>query len=124
MRSSREPSARAGRAGPPSRDGSELRERRRVARRRQRLARIDLGLGAAGALVLLLATPGLAVTAVIALLVLALCALSVVVQRRRHKRSERGGSPARTGRGGGRPRADAPRGSGGNAAGDARRAQR
>jgi membrane protein implicated in regulation of membrane protease activity len=88
------------------------------------LARIDLGLGAAGALVLLLATPGLAVTAVIALLVLALCALSVVVQRRRRRRSEGGESPARTGRGGGRPRVDAPRGSGGNAAGDARRAPR
>ena len=124
MRSSREPSVRGGRAGPPSREVSELRERRRLARRRQRLARIDLGLGAAGALVLLLATPGLAVSAVIALLVLALCGLSVVVERRRRRRSEHGPRSARAGRGGARDRADAPRGSGGNAAGDARRAPR
>src|SRR6202035_1282330 len=77
MRSSREPSARAERAGSQPREGAELRERRRSARRRQRLARIDLGLGGAGALVLLLATSGLAIAAVIALVVLVLCALSV-----------------------------------------------
>ena len=44
-------------------DMTELRARRRDARRRRRLARVDLGLGALTALILLLATPGLAISA-------------------------------------------------------------
>jgi hypothetical protein len=49
---------------------------------------VDLGLGVLGALVLLIATPGLAIAALIALLVLAGCLLSVVVERRRRTRAE------------------------------------
>lgn len=74
----------------PPRDISRLRARRREARRRRRLARLDLGLGVIGAMVLLVATPGLAITAVIALAVLALCVLSAVLERRRGRlRAER-----------------------------------
>jgi uncharacterized protein (DUF58 family) len=65
---------------------------------------MDLGLGLLGAIALLLATPGLAVAALIALLVLVLCALSFLLERRRRVRAERSvgelpgpsaGSPAR-----------------------------
>jgi hypothetical protein len=63
-------------------DRSARLARRRDARRRRHVARVDLGLGLAGALVLLLATPGLAITAVIALIVLLLCLLTLVAERR------------------------------------------
>ncbi|MEA2201175.1 MAG: hypothetical protein QOI89_1771 [Solirubrobacteraceae bacterium] len=72
-------------------DISRLRSRRRDARRRRRLARTDLGLGLAGAIVLLVATPGLAIAALIALLVLLLCGLSFLLERRRRIRSEHAG---------------------------------
>lgn len=71
---------------PPPADISELRARRRRARRKRRLARIDLGLGVAGGLVLLLASPGLAITWLIAVLVLAACGISILVQRRMRRR--------------------------------------
>ena len=77
----------------PSRDISKLRARRRQARRRRRLARLDLGVGLLAAIVLLLATPGLAIAAVVALLVLALCVLSVVLERRAARRSARAEDP-------------------------------
>jgi Flp pilus assembly protein TadB len=71
----------------PSRDMSQLRSRRREARRRRRLVRVDLGLGLLGAIVLLLAMPGLAIAALLALGLIALCVLSVVLERRRlHRR--------------------------------------
>jgi Flp pilus assembly protein TadB len=76
-------------AGPRAADIARLRARRREARRRIRLARLDLGLGLFAALVLLLATPGLAMTAVIALVVLALCGLSVLLERRARRRGQR-----------------------------------
>ena len=76
----REPVART------SRDMAQLRSRRREARRRRRLARVDLGLGLLGAIVLLLLTPGVAIAALLALVVLALCVLSLVVERRRARR--------------------------------------
>jgi Flp pilus assembly protein TadB len=117
-RASRERPAPAGRAGAQQGEVPELRERRRLARRRQRVARIDLGLGAVAALVLLLASPGRAIPAVIALLVLLVCALSLVVERRRRRRAEH----AR--RAGARPRADARPGSGPRAAPDGRRQPR
>ena len=66
-------------------DMAELRARRREARRRQRLARIDLGLGVFGALILLLATPGLAITGLIVLAILTACGISVVRERRRRR---------------------------------------
>jgi hypothetical protein len=65
--------------------------RRRDARRRRHVARVDLGLGVAGAVVLLLATPGLAITALVALIVLVLCLLTLVLERR-------GWSPSRLSR--------------------------
>ena len=71
---------------PPPADISELRARRRQARRKRRLARIDLGLGVAGGLVLLLASPGLAITLLIAVLVLVVCGITILVQRRMRRR--------------------------------------
>jgi|GEM_PF-4018992 len=70
-----------------SRRPDDLRARRRAARRR-RLARIDVTIGVVGAGVILLATPGLAIAALIALIVLLLCAASFVVERQlgRHRR--------------------------------------
>jgi hypothetical protein len=73
-------------AAAPSRDASELRARRRLARRRRRVARLDLGLGVLGAIVLLAVTPGLAISGLIALLVLAACGLSFILERRRRRR--------------------------------------
>jgi hypothetical protein len=93
-RPSRGPSQR-GASPPPSRDVAQLRARRRQARRRRRLARLDLGLGVLGAIVLIVATPGLAISGLIALLVLAACALSFVLERRRRLRAERELEPVR-----------------------------
>lgn len=67
------------------RDIARLRARRRAARRRRRLLRVDLGLGVFVAIVLLVATPGLAIAAIMAGLLLALCVLSVVLERRRRR---------------------------------------
>jgi Flp pilus assembly protein TadB len=67
----------------PPADIDRLRVRRREAQRRRQLARIDLGLGVLGALVLWIATPGLAIAALIAGIVLAACVTSFMVQRRR-----------------------------------------
>jgi hypothetical protein len=63
----------------------ELQARRRVARRRRQMARFDVALGAAVALTLLIVSPGLAITAVVALLVLAVCVVSLGVGRRRRR---------------------------------------
>jgi hypothetical protein len=71
----------------------DLRARRREARRKRRLARVDLGLGVAGALVLLLVSPGLAITGLIALLVLAGCLISALVGRRARRRAGNSTSP-------------------------------
>jgi hypothetical protein len=76
----------------PPRDMSHLRDRRRQARRRQRLLRVDLGLGVLGAIVLLLATPGLAIAAIFALLLLLLCVVSIVIERRIAARRLRSGA--------------------------------
>jgi Flp pilus assembly protein TadB len=74
---------------PAPADIADLRARRRRARRRRRLARVDVGLGMVAALVLLLASPGLAITGLIAVLVLAACAISVLVGRRTRRRAGR-----------------------------------
>ncbi|HWX95489.1 MAG TPA: hypothetical protein VNZ01_01460 [Solirubrobacteraceae bacterium] len=85
-----------GPAGQPPAEVSRLQARRRDARRRQHLARVDVGLGLVGALVLLLATPGLAIAGLVALIVLLLCLLTFVLERRsrsRHRRkADRGGA--------------------------------
>jgi hypothetical protein len=54
-----------------------------VARRRRHLARVDVGLGLLGALILILAAPGLAITGLIALIVLVGCLAAFVIERRR-----------------------------------------
>lgn len=66
-----------------------LRSRRREAQRRRRLVRVELGLGVLGAAALLLAAPGLAIAGLIAGVVLAVCAASLVAQRWRSRRSAR-----------------------------------
>ncbi|MGO8906536.1 MAG: hypothetical protein ACLQMH_13070 [Solirubrobacteraceae bacterium] len=68
------------------RDMAELRSRRREADRRRRLVRVDLGLGLLGAIALLIFTPGLAIAALLALLLVVLCMVSVVAERRRARR--------------------------------------
>jgi hypothetical protein len=67
------------------RRGYDLRARRRRARasRSRRLARVDVGLGLLLALAVLLASPGLAIGALVGLLVLAACGASLLIQRRR-----------------------------------------
>ena len=78
------------------RDMSRLRERRRQARRRRGLLRLDVGLGVVGAIVLLLATPGLAIAALVALLLLVVCAVSLAWERRsaRKRREASQGVPS------------------------------
>ena len=60
--SSRHPRQPLTELAPPPADLGALRARRRQARRRRRLARVDVGLGVAGAIVLLIVSPGLAIT--------------------------------------------------------------
>jgi hypothetical protein len=67
----------------PPKDLPQLLARRRQARRRRRLLRVDVALGVLIATVTLVIAPGLAVVAVIALVVLAFCAASLVLDRRR-----------------------------------------
>lgn len=71
----------------PPADIARLRARRRDALRRRRTARVDLGLGVLGAIVLWIVTAGLAIAALIAGIVLAACVASFVVQRRRRRRA-------------------------------------
>jgi hypothetical protein len=75
--------------GPPPGDISRLQIRRRDARRRKHLARVDVGLGLVGALILLFATPGLAITGLVALIVLVLCLLTFALERRSRSRRSR-----------------------------------
>ncbi len=70
----------------PPRDMSALYARRRQARRRRQIARLDVGLGLLVAVVALVIAPGIAIVAIVALLALLICALSVVVERRRSRR--------------------------------------
>jgi hypothetical protein len=79
------------------RDGAHLRRRRLAAQRRRHLARVDVGLGLAGALILVLATPGLAITGLIALIVLVGCVIAYVTERRRHTRRDLPDAAAPTG---------------------------
>ena len=97
-RPSRQTSQRQG-SPPQSRDVSQLRARRRQARRRRRLARLDLGLGVLAAIVLIVATPGFAISGLIALIVLAACAVSFIRERRRRVRAEREQESARASHG-------------------------
>jgi Flp pilus assembly protein TadB len=71
---------------PAPRDISVLHSRRREANRRRRLLRVDVGLGVLAGIVLLLATPGLAIAAIFAGILLVVCVISVLLQRRRERR--------------------------------------
>jgi len=70
----------------PPKDLSQLRSRRREARRRRNIARADVAFGLLAAIiVLLLLAPGLAIVAIAALLVLVACVVSIVVERWRSR---------------------------------------
>jgi Flp pilus assembly protein TadB len=68
-------------------DISTLRERRRRARRRRGIARLDAALALAGAIVVLLATPGLAIAALTAFALLVVCGTSLVWERVARRRA-------------------------------------
>jgi Flp pilus assembly protein TadB len=85
-------------AAPAPRDMSLLRARRREADRRRRLLRVDVGAGVLFAIVLLLATPGVAIAAIFAGLLLAACAISVALQRRAARKRAGLASPRRAAR--------------------------
>jgi hypothetical protein len=68
--------------GQPAPDATRRAAQRRAAERRRHLTRVDLGLGVVGAVVLILATPGLAITALVALIVLIMCLVTFVAERR------------------------------------------
>jgi len=72
------------------RDISHLHARRREANRRRRLLRVDVGVGVLAALVVLIATPGLAIAAILAGVALGACIASAIVQRRRRRAAVRG----------------------------------
>ncbi len=68
------------------REISQLRARRRALNRRRRLFRLDLAVGVLVAVVLLIATPGLAIAALLAGVMLIACFVSVIFERRRRRR--------------------------------------
>lgn len=63
-----------------------LRLRRRDAQRRRGLLRLDVALGVLAAIIVFLATPGIAIAAIVALLALVAIITSVMVERRRARR--------------------------------------
>ncbi len=65
------------------RDMAELRERRRRASNRKRLLRLDLGLGVLAAILLLILSPGLAITGLVAVVLLVGVFASIAIERRR-----------------------------------------
>ena len=64
---------------------SRLHARRHQARRRRYLIRVDIGLGLLIAATALAIAPGLAILAITALLVLAICGVSILLQRWRSR---------------------------------------
>ena len=73
-------------AAKPLKDMSQLHARRRQANRRRYLFRVDIGLGLLIAVAALLLAPGVAIVAVVALLVLAICSVSILLGRWRSRR--------------------------------------
>ena len=74
-------------ASKPLNDMSHLHARRRQAHRRRYLIRVDIGLALMIAVTALLLAPGVAIVAVAALLVLAICGVSILLERwRSHRR--------------------------------------
>jgi hypothetical protein len=76
---------------------ADLQARRRRSLRKRKIARFDVALGVVVAATLLLVSPGLAITAVVALLTLMVCLLSLGVgrgrRRLRARRRERTATP-------------------------------
>jgi Flp pilus assembly protein TadB len=70
----------------PVNDMSHLHARRREARRRRYLFRVDIGLGLLIGVVALLLAPGVAIVALAALAILAVCGVSILIDRRRSRR--------------------------------------
>ena len=70
----------------PLNDMAHLRARRRQARRRRYLFRRDIGLALLIAVVALLLAPGVAIVAVAALLILAICGVSILLEQWRLRR--------------------------------------
>jgi hypothetical protein len=67
----------------PARDRTaERRIRHREERRRRHLVRVDVGTGVLGGIVVLLATPGLAIAGLVAVALIVLCVASIVRERR------------------------------------------
>lgn len=79
----------APRASSKIRDRTELRARREQAKRVTRNARVDLVLGLAGAILLVILSPGLAITALLALLLLLGVAAGALRRARRRARRDR-----------------------------------
>jgi len=74
---------------PRPREISQLQARRRAANRRRALLRLDVAIGVLVALVLLVATPGLAVAALLGLAMLVVCVVSLALERRSRRRLAR-----------------------------------
>jgi hypothetical protein len=74
------------RTSQPLKDMSHLRARRRLARRRRHLFRLDIGIAVLVAVAAVLFGPGVAILAVAALLVVGVCAISILVERWRSRR--------------------------------------
>jgi Flp pilus assembly protein TadB len=72
------------------REISQLRARRRALDRRRRLFRLDLAVGVLAAIILMVATPGLAIAALVAGVMLIACFVSVILERRRRRRHSGG----------------------------------
>jgi Flp pilus assembly protein TadB len=70
----------------PLKDMSYLHARRRQASRHRYLFRVDICLGLLIAVAALLLAPGVAIVAVAALLVLAICSVSILLERWRSRR--------------------------------------
>jgi Flp pilus assembly protein TadB len=73
-------------AAKPIPDTTSLLVRRGREQRRRRLLRLDIGFGLLAAVAALVIAPGLAVAALLALLVLGVCLLSLAVGRWRSRR--------------------------------------
>lgn len=91
-----DPSPTAPRGGSPDHPDrrAHLRARRLLQRRRRRLLRVDLVVGVLAAIAALIFTPGLAIAGLVALVLLALCAVSLALERRDLVRARSNSTPA------------------------------
>lgn len=72
----------------PNRESAPARRQRRRARSRRQLVRLDVAIGVLAAVILLIISPGLAVTGFIALLLLLAVFASIAIERRRRMRAQ------------------------------------